>query len=75
MPPRAGLLSSWSTSGGVFPLQDLCSLGFALQCWKQLSLTSGVNVGMSMGTFPWGTVCGTSQGFEPFHGEQLLLLL
>lgn len=34
MPRKAGLLSSWSISGGVFPVQHLCFLGFALQCWK-----------------------------------------
>ncbi|KAL2298054.1 hypothetical protein Nmel_017015 [Mimus melanotis] len=41
---------------------------------RQLSLTSGVNIGMSIGTIPWRTVCGTSQGFEPFHVDQLFVV-
>lgn len=65
---------------GVYP--EVCSLCRTSVFWhlpcsagRQLSLTSGVNIGVSVGTIPWRMVCGTSQGFELFHVDQLLLLL
>lgn len=71
MPRKAGLLSSWSISGGVFS----AFWGLPCSAGRQLSLTSGVNTGMSIGAIPWRTVFGASQGFEPFHVDHLFLLL
>lgn len=59
-------------------MQDLfTSFFWGLPCsaGRQLSLTSGVFSRMSIGTIPWTAVCGTSQVFEPFHENQLLLFL
>lgn len=58
--PYAGPLFFWDLP---------CSAG------RQLSLTSGVYSRMSIVTIPWTTVCGTSQVFEPFYVNRLLLFL
>lgn len=74
MPHRAGLLSSWSISGGVFPRRSSSFRALPCGAGRRLSLTSGVQSRGSAVTMPW-RVSGTSEGFEPCCVNQLLLFL